>query len=223
MMQTVEIAAGLRSEKGKGANRRLRRAGRVPAILYGPKRPAMSIQVDAKEFGAKVAHLEGSHLIRLQSDLSDLNGCMALVRGTQFHPVSGSVLHADFFEVDLTQKLEIKVPLHFVGKAVGVATQGGILQPIRREVEVVCLPTDIPEFIEVDVSPLGIHDAVHISALKVPDGVELSYDSDDPVVTILPPTVEEVKVEPTAEGAVAAAPAEGAAEAQKGEATKSGA
>ena len=91
----------------------------------------------------------------------DLNERMVLLREMQLHPVTGAVLHADFYEVDLTERLAVKVPLHFVGKATGVV-DGGILQPILRELEVECLPTEIPDFIEVDVSGLGIHDVVHV-------------------------------------------------------------
>jgi large subunit ribosomal protein L25 len=97
--------------------------------------------------------------------------------------------------------------LHFVGKAVGVVA-GGILQPIQREIEVECLPTEIPEFIEVDVSALGIHEAIHVSDLKPPEGVTLVADPSQTLVTVLPPTVEEAK--PAAEAVEAAVPAEGA-------------
>ena len=182
--------------------------------------------VNAKEFNTKFLKLEGSHLIRLKSDSPELRDRVALIRGTQHHPVTGDVLHADFLEIDLTQKLNISVPLHYVGKPVGVALQGGILQPIRREVDVFCLPTDIPEFIEVDVSSLNIHDAIHVDEIKAPEGVEISYDTNYTLVTLLPPTVEEVKVEVAAEAvageAVPAAEAAGA-EAAKPEAAAKGA
>src|SRR5262249_13359222 len=121
------------------------------------------------------------------------------------------VLHVDFLEVDLTERLTVSVPLHFVGKAAGVVT-GGILQPIVREVEVECLPTEIPEFIDVDVSALVIHEAVHLSDLKLPEGVPAGGDGAQPLVTVLPPTVEEAKPAEAAEAApVEGAPAEGAA------------
>ncbi len=221
-METIEIAAALRAQTGKGANRRLRVAGKVPATFYGPKRQTLSIEVDAKEFDTKLTKVEGSHLIRMKSDAPELEGCVALLRETQSEPVSGRPVHADFLEIDLTKKLEVRVPLHYVGKAIGVALQGGILQPIQRELEVVCLPTDIPEFVEVDVSGLNIHDVLHVSDLKLPAGVEGASEADLALVTVMPPTVEEVKVE-AAEGVVAeAAPAAGA-EAAKPEEKKGGA
>jgi large subunit ribosomal protein L25 len=210
-METLDISANLRSVKGTGGSRRLRREGRVPGTFYGPARSAISIEVDAKEFSGKVAHLEGSHLVRLASEAPELSGRVALVRELQWHPVTGALLHTDLYEVDLDRKLTIKVPLHFVGKAIGVTQQSGILQPILREVQVECLPTDIPDFFEVDVSHLGIHDAVHIADIQTPEGVTLVFESNDAVVSVLPPAVEQVKAEGEAEGeAAAAAPAEAA-------------
>src|SRR5574337_483378 len=115
-METVDLSAEPRSETGKGAGRRLRRAGKSPAIFYGPKRPATLIVVDAKEFLLKIASLEGSHLIRLQSPLEDLANKVALVKDAQYDPVSGNLLHADLYEVDMAAKLRVRAPLHFTGK-----------------------------------------------------------------------------------------------------------
>ena len=210
-METIPLAVTPRETGGKRDARALRRQGRVPGILYGPKRTVVSVALDAKEFAKKVATVEGSHLIRLESSSPELSGRLAIVKEMQRDPVSAAVLHADLYEVDLETKLRVRVALHFVGKAAGVE-KGGILQPIQRDVAVLCLPTDIPDFIEVDVSPLGIHEAVHMSELKAPSGVTLEYDNDEPVVTVLPPTVEEAKVAAPAEGAVV----EGAAPAAEG-------
>lgn len=209
-MEAIEIAAEVRRETGTGPSRRLRRMGRIPATLYGPKCVPISITVDAAELWRKVVRLEGSHLVRLQSESSQLQDRVALVSARQHDPVSGAVLHADFYEVDLTQKIATTVALHYVGKPVGVTRDGGILQPVRREVEVSCLPADIPAYMEVDVSGLAIHDSLHISDLKLPPGVEAAAETDYALVTVLPPTVEEVKVEAPAEGE---AEAEAAAEA----------
>lgn len=208
-METVEISIQRRSTQGKGAARRLRREGVVPAVFYGPKRSTVPIAVKNEEFEAKLLHLEGSHLIRLLEGSRDpeLHDKMVLVREMQRHPVTGDVLHADFLEVDLTERLTVSVPLRFVGKAAGVVA-GGILQPVLREIEVECLPTEIPDFLEVDVSALGIHEAVHASDLTLPEGITIVGEPTQTLVTVLPPTVEEAK--PVAE-AVEAAPAEGAA------------
>ncbi|MCX8073432.1 MAG: 50S ribosomal protein L25/general stress protein Ctc [Candidatus Binatia bacterium] len=209
-MEILELLVELRDELGKGAARRLRRAGKVPAILYGPKREPLALAVPTREFRQKVAALEGAHLIRLVNENlkvvnENLKECVAVVRDMQLHPVSSAILHVDFYEVDLAAKLTVSAPLHFVGKAAGVAL-GGILQPLRREIEVRCLPMQIPEHVEVDVSHLGIHDTIHVSELRLPEGVEVVYTEDFPVVTVLPPTVEEVSGAQMVGEAQAAAP-----------------
>jgi len=209
-METVEMGAEPRTQIGKGPVRQMRRTGKVPAIFYGPKRSPLSVAIDAKEYATKVAGLEGStHLIKLRSSSPDIADKLTLIKDVQLDPVSGAILHADFYEVDETATLRVDVPLHFIGKAAGII-EGGILQPLQREVTVECLPANIPEFIQVDVTPLNIHDVIHISALQAPAGVQLIFDSDVALVTVAPPTVEEVKVAEVApvEGA---APAEGAA------------
>lgn len=219
-METIELEIEPRCGAGKGAARAMRRRGKVPCILYGAKRSATLVTVDAKEFETKVGRLEGSHLIRLNAASDQLGGRLVLVKELQRHPMSRLLLHADLYEVDLTAKLRLRVALHFVGRAAGVEL-GGILQPIRREIEVLCLPTEIPDFIEVDVTSLGIHDAVHISDLKAPGGIEIPFDTDEALVTVLPPVVEEVKVaEVAAVDASAATPASAEAAAGKGAATK---
>ena len=171
----------------------------------------MPIAVDRKDFAAHVANLEGSHLIRFESAAADLQKRVALVREVQHHPVTGGILHVDFYEVDLTQRLQVTVPLHFVGKAKGVVAEGGILQPILREMQVECLPTDIPQFIEVDVTPLDIHDVIHLADVPMPANVTAVVETNEAVVTVQPPTVEEVKAAAAegTEGAAAPAAAEG--------------
>jgi large subunit ribosomal protein L25 len=121
----------------------------------------------------------------------------------QYHPISGDVIHADLYEVDLSARIQVSVPLHFVGKAAGVV-RGGILQPIVREIEVECLPLDIPEFFNVEVSALDIGDSIHIEELQMPEGVTAIYESNFALVTVATPTVEEAP-------AAVAAPVEGAA------------
>ena len=185
-METVEITIERRTGHGKGPARRLRASGKVPGVLYGPKRTTTSVAMSAEEFERKLAHLEGAHLIRLVQDGAsdpELHQRMVLVREMQVHPVRGRALHADFYEVDLTERLTVSVTLHFVGKPVGVVN-GGILQPILREVEVECLPTEIPDFIEVDVSGLDIHDAIHVAELTLPEGVVPVGDTTQTVVAV---------------------------------------
>jgi large subunit ribosomal protein L25 len=199
-LETLEIQANARAAGGKNHARRLRRSGKIPAVLYGPKTQAVALELDKKDFSTRVALLQGSHLVRLKSSLPELAEKVALVKEMQFHPISGDVTHADLYEVDLAAKIQVQVPLRFVGKAAGV-TRGGILQPIVREVEVECLPMDIPGFFNVDVSALDIGDSIHVEEIQMPADVALVFESNFAVVTVVTPTVEEAPA--------AAAPAEG--------------
>jgi large subunit ribosomal protein L25 len=220
-METVEIGAELRSDHGSSVARRTRRQGKTPGVFYGPKRESTKILIDSHEFLKQVAALEGSHLIRFRSTAETLADKVALVKEAQYHPVNDTLLHCDFYEVDMTQKLRVDVPLHFTGRAAGVAA-GGILQPLRRDIEVECLPSDIPEFIDVDVTALQIHQTVHVRELQLPNGVEGIFDTDFTIVTVLPPTVEEAKPAEAEEEAAAAEEGAAPAEAPKEEAAKTG-
>jgi large subunit ribosomal protein L25 len=200
-LETLEIQVNPRERGNKRQARRLRREGKIPAILYGPKVEPIALELNKKDFSTRVAGLEGSHLVRLKSGSTTLADKVALVKEMQYHPISGDVMHADFYEVDLTAKIEVNVPLHFIGKAAGVV-RGGILQPIVREIQVECLPMDIPQFFNVDVSALDIGDSVHIEELPMPEGITAVFDSNFALVTVATPTVEE-------EPAAVAAPVEG--------------
>jgi large subunit ribosomal protein L25 len=199
-LETLEIQANARAVGSKNQARRLRRSGKIPAVLYGPKTPSVALELDKKDFSARVALAEGSHLVRLKSSVPALAEKVALVKEMQFHPISGDVTHADLYEVDLAARIQVQVPLRFVGKAAGV-TRGGILQPIVREIEVECLPLDIPAFFNVDVSALDIGDSIHVEEIQMPEGVISVFESNFAVVTVVTPTVEEAPA--------AAAPAEG--------------
>jgi len=135
---------------------------------------------------------------------------VALVKEMQFHPVTGEVVHADFYEVDLAARIRVKVPLHFVGKAAGVV-RGGILQPVVREIEVECLPLEIPEYLNVEVSALDIGHSLHVEDLPLPEGVVAIYETNFTLVTVVPPTVEEAPRVEEAAPAVAVEAAEAAA------------
>jgi large subunit ribosomal protein L25 len=202
-LETLEIQVDARDKKRKRDAKRLLRSGKIPAILYGPKTESVALELDKRDFSSRIAGLEGSHLVRLKSASAALADKVALVKDMQYHPINGDVIHADLYEVDLSARITVNVPLHFVGKAAGVV-RGGILQPIVREIEVECLPLDIPGFFDVDVSGLDIGDSVHIEELPMPEGVTAVYESNMALVAVVPPTVEE---EPAA---AAAAPAEGA-------------
>ena len=210
-METIEISVDPREAGNKRVAGRLRRAGKLPGVFYGPKTNPIPLQVSTKELLGSVPDLEGSHLIRMKSEIPILGDKVALIKDVQFHPVTGEILHFDLYEVDLTQKIFVKVSLHFTGKPKGVI-QGGILQPIVREIEVECLPMDIPEFLDVDVTSLEIGHSFHVRDLQVPEGVLIPSDLATTLVTVAAPIVEEApKVEeaPLAvpEGAEAPTPA----------------
>lgn len=218
-METGELVCEKRQNRPKGLVNQLRREGRIPAVLYGPTTPGVPVAVSAADLLDRVAHSSTSRIIRLKSSSPDIDGKHIILKELQRTPVSRNILHADLYEVDLSHTIRVSIPIRFTGRAVGV-TLGGILQPLEREVEVECLPLEIPEAVEVDVTELGIHDVVHISALQFAGNVKPVFDADLPVVTILPPTVGEAPAaaaegaaaegaEPAAEGA--AAPAAGGA------------
>lgn len=209
-METVEIKIEPREPGSKGKAKQLRREGKLPGVFYGPKVEPIPLEVSKKDFLSRVADLEGSHLIRIKSSSPLLADRVALVKEMQFHPVTGEIVHADFYEVDLSAKIRVKVPLHFVGKAEGVV-RGGILQPVVRELDVECLPMDIPEYFDVEVSSLDIGHSLHIKDLPMPEGVTAVSETNLTLVTVVPPTVEEAPVVEAApvvavEGAEAPAP-----------------
>lgn len=201
-METGELLCEKRETRSKGLVHQLRHQGRVPAILYGPKTMATAVSVSEAELKARVAHAATSRIIRLKSNSAEIDGRHVILKEVQRAPVSRKILHADLYEVDLSRAIRVSVPLKFVGRAAGIAA-GGILQPLERQVEVECLPLEIPESVEVDVTELGVHDVIHVSAVKFAGNVKPIYETDYPIVTVLPPTV--------AEAPAAAAAAEGEA------------
>ena len=199
-----------RETRPKGNVNALRRSGRIPAVLYGPRMQPTALAVAGAELKARVASSARSPVIRLKSGSSELDGRHVVFKDIQRGPVSGDIVHADLYEVDLNRALRVSVPLKFTGRAVGVV-DGGILQPLVRKVAVECLPLEIPESVEVDVTALGIHDVIHVSMLKFTGNIKPIYDSDYAVVSVLPPTVAEAPVAAAAAAAIEGAPVEGAA------------
>ncbi len=211
-MQSIELAISKRD--GDLSAGELRRQGQVPGVFYGAGAPTVSVKFDAKEFSRRGLAAHGAHLIRFVSEESALNESLALVRELQAHPVNGSVVHVDFLRLDPDKPVQTNVAINYRGKAEGVIA-GGILQPIRRDLEVKALPDRLPDSIEVDVTALGIHDSVHVEDLDFPEGVEAIYHENFTLVTVVPPVVEVVEEpveEELEEGAEAAEGEEGAAE-----------
>ncbi len=229
MKTSFELVAEFRETQGKGASRRLRHAGKVPAILYGGHSEARAltlshqkllIMLDNERFYSTILNLKVGEQTQA-----------AILKDVQRHPYKNAIVHVDFQRVEDNQKIRISIPLHFVGAAAspGVKSQGGMVSHMRTEVEVSCLPKDLPEFIEVDLSGLALNESIHLSQLKLAAGVELLAlaKEDAAVVAIHSPRAEEP--EPTAaagavEGAAAtpAAAAAPAAAAKKAEPAKGG-
>jgi len=170
----IEINAKKREGQGTGASRRLRHAGRVPGIVYGGKKDAEAVDLDHKELYFSLKN-EAFHSSVLSLNLDGAKESV-LLRDYQMHPYKQQVLHVDFQRVDADHKIHVKVPLHYVNAdiAPGVKLGGGVVNHLMTEVEVVCLPGSLPEFIEVDMSTLETGHTVHLSELKTPAGVEFA-------------------------------------------------
>ena len=206
----IEVTATSRTVQGTGASRRMRRAGRVPGILYGGKQQALCIELDHNAL-YHLLKLEAFHASILNMNL-DGKKQQVLLRHLHMHPFKMQVMHVDFQRVAKDKKIYIKVPLHFINEdiAPGVKVGGGIISHVMTEVEVSCLPADLPEFIEVDLKDLALGHSVHLSELKFPKGTEspaLAKGNDAVVATVQIPkviVVEEPVAEPAAEEAAAA-------------------
>jgi len=183
-MQTVTIPAELRQGKGKSVTRKLRAEGTIPANLYGVGAEPVTMQIKTADIDNVVRSHGSNVLVELQFEGQD--AILTLIREHQVHPVSGSHVHLDFQRVHLGKPLHVDVPIKVVGEAPGVKNFSGILEQVVRDLSVSCLPREIPDFIEVDISKLGINDAVHVRDLKI-DNVELLADGSQTIVMVVPP------------------------------------
>jgi large subunit ribosomal protein L25 len=229
MRIAFELSAEPRNDQGKGASRRLRHSGKVPAILYGAHVEPTRLSLEHHKLMALVADEKFySSIISIKVGGQQQP---AVVKDVQMHPARNAVLHVDLQRVLENEKIRLYVPIHFKGEAAspGVKTQGGVVSHHMADLEVVCLPKDLPEYIELDLSGMNLNDSLYVSDIKVGPGVTVSalaHGANPPVVSIHAPRVAEpeptaeAEAAPAAEGAVAAAPAEGAAGAKKEEGKK---
>jgi large subunit ribosomal protein L25 len=209
-MPEYKLAAENRSDAGKGAARRLRASGRVPAVLYGHGTKPQHLSVDARQFGQALRTDAGVNvLISLEVGRSQH---LALAKEIQRHPVKGHLIHVDFIQVRRGEKVHVQVPVHLIGEAPGVR-EGGIADQDLYQLNVEAEVTAVPEAIEADVSGLAIGDVLRVGDLKPPEGAVILDDPEAPVVSVVAPTVE---AEPEAEEAEEGEAAEGA-EAATGE------
>ena len=211
----IEINAVIREAKGTGASRRLRHEGKVPGVLYGGKDEAKSIELDAKDLFMQFKH-EAFHASILTLNLDGKKESV-LLRDYQMHPVRNNIQHIDLQRIDENKKLSVKIPFHFLNEDVapGVKLEGGVVSHIMVDVDILCLPKDLPTYIEVDLINLSIGDSIHLSDIKAPEGVELTAlsEENDPIITSI--SKPKVVVEETP---VAAEGEEGAAEGEEGDA-----
>ena len=225
----IEISARKRETQGTGAARRLRRKGLVPGIIYGGDKGALNIELDHKDLYLNLRN-ERFHASILTLDVAGAKE-QVLLRAVNMHPFRSQVEHVDFQRVQKDRKLHMKVPLHFANaeKSPGVKEQGGVVSHVLNELDIVCLPDDLPEFIEVDLSSLAVGNSIHARELPLPKGVELALKKDEnPVVAtvVVPQLITEE--EEAAAAAAAVAPSEipaieQAAEPKEGEAPGEGA
>lgn len=192
-METVDVPVKAREPGNKRDAGRLRRNGELPGVIYGRGKHGEPLVVDEAEWRSHMKNMDGSHLIRLQSPAAAFDGRMVLLKEIQYHPVTHHILHLDFYEVDMTRKITVMVPLNYVGRPEGVV-QGGMLQPIAREIEVECLPTDIPGQFDIDVSGLEIGHGLRSGDISLPPHVTITTP-DVPLVSVVAPIVSEEKEE----------------------------
>ncbi|HET8832353.1 MAG TPA: 50S ribosomal protein L25/general stress protein Ctc [Casimicrobiaceae bacterium] len=219
-MATIEFTAFPRATEGRGASRRMRRSGKAPGIVYGGSTPPQPIELDHNA----LIHALRNEVFHASILTMKVDGAstQVLLRDVQMHPFRNEVLHVDFQRIDPSRKIHMKVPLHFVNEAQSpaVKSEGAIISHVMTELDIACLPKDLPEFIEIDLSELDTAHSLHVSGVKLPPGVSVvSHRTGDPVVAtaVVPKAAAETE-ETAAEGEAPAAGAAPAAEAKPADA-----
>jgi large subunit ribosomal protein L25 len=193
MAKQLKLAAQVRTSAGRSAVKKIKQQGLVPAVIYGATHAPQLLQVNAREFSNLLSRATGEHLL-VELEITgegkpEKN--LALIQEVQHEPLKGSVLHIDFHAVSADEKIHAEIPVEPFGEASGVKNFGGILEVALHSIEVECLPKDLPEIIRIDVSALGLNDAVHVRDLQLPAGVTVKGDADLTIVRVAPPTVAE--------------------------------
>lgn len=202
-MPRPKLLAKLRTQLGKEASRKLRKKGLVPAICYGPRTDPVPLTVDPKELMKTIQIGENVLIDLMIQDGKKAAQKVVVVRDLQIDPIKDQYIHADLFEVVMDEEISVEVPIVLVGKPEGVK-MGGVLEQITREITVECLPADIPQSIDVNVSHLNIGDTIHIGDIGLEKG-KILVDATTTLATVVPPTVEKVVVEEEVEEEVAEA------------------
>jgi large subunit ribosomal protein L25 len=193
-MAEVTLKVEKRESAGKAVAKRLRAEGKIPAIIYGQGEETVPLTMDGRTFhGILHAHY-GENVIFNVKIPGQRSMLKAIIREVQHNPVDGEILHVDFQHISMTEKITVKVPLLLIGSPEGVRNKGGILEHILHDLEIECLPGDIPEHIEVDVAALDVGDSIHVSDLSV-EGVKVLTEEARSIATVVPPTVIKAPVE----------------------------
>jgi len=188
-MEQINLTALLRVERGKGPAGRLRVAGRVPGILYGPGvEGAIALALNTKEL-EKTLHTHAGGNVLVNLEIAGDKNRTVMFKEVMRHPLRGTVVHVDLLEVNLNETVEIEVPVHLTGKAAGLAF-GGIVQHETRTITILCLPSQIPDSIEVDITPLNVGQSIHVKDIQLAQGLTAVNEPDLTVVAIVSPTAE---------------------------------
>ena len=193
-MENLSLSVDKRALTGKSGARAVRRAGSIPGVVYGIK-DSTPLTIPPKELEALLGTRAGANVVfQLNVEGEAASDRPVIVKELQRDPMKGTIVHADFLEIRMDEKIEIAVPLSLSGESPG-EKMGGTVSQLLRELEISCLPNAIPEHIEVDISEVEIGDVIHVRDLQLPEGVELVADLDDPVMTVIVPVEEEEEVE----------------------------
>jgi large subunit ribosomal protein L25 len=194
-MAQVKLNVDIREKSGKGVARKLRAAGKLPAVVYGKGVDPITITVDPKELEGAVSGEAGLNTLITLKGAAELDGKVVILKDADVHPIRRDMISADFHAINLKEKSTFMVPINVVGTAVG-QKEGGALQLVRNELEVLCLPTEVPQTIDIDVTALEIGDTIHIDQVVAPEGVELVHEVNFTVITL---SIIKVEVEPVDE------------------------
>lgn len=188
-MELIELNAKARETKGKGAARKLRASKAIPAIVYGAKTDPMMLSLDTDEF-VKIIRDHGNTGLFFNLKIEGGTEKAVMLKAMQMDAFSLNYLHVDLHEVDMDQTVSVMVPVETSGVCPGVKTGGGMIQIIRRDLDVICKPSDMPESIVLDISELNIGDSIHVEDIDLGDAVEIPYEVNFTVITIVPPTAD---------------------------------
>lgn len=203
MAKAVKVVAEARASAGSSAVRRLRRSGKFPAVVYGVGKTPVNVELDERSFSKTIGAHASEHLL-MDLEITGGETKKVLLQEVQHHPISGRILHADFHEISMTKKLRVEIPVHLAGEPVGVSQQGGVLEYLVRSIEVECLPGDIVDRFDVDVTAMKIGDSITAGAVKL-DAAKytLITNKDLALAAVSAPREEEVAAAPEAAAAAA--------------------